>query len=92
MASRGYPGSYKTGIKIEGLPGPQDKNCVIFHSGTNLSDNHWSTAGGRVLGVTGIDKNLKLALNRAYRQVNKVRFEGAMYRRDIGFRAGKPVK
>lgn len=92
MASRGYPGKYKTGIKIEGLPGPQDKNCVIFHSGTNVNDNHWTTTGGRVLGVTGIDKNLKLALNRAYRQVNKVRFEGAMYRRDIGFRAGKPVK
>ena len=58
---------------------------------TSLKGNQWTTAGGRVLGVTGMDKNLKAALSRTYRVVKKIKFGGAIYRRDIGFRAGKPV-
>jgi phosphoribosylamine--glycine ligase len=86
LASKGYPGKYTTGIKITGLPLKNDNNCHIFHAGTTMTGNIWKTSGGRVLGVTGIDQSLQLALNRAYRTVNKIRFEGARYRKDIGFR------
>jgi phosphoribosylamine--glycine ligase len=86
MASKGYPGKYNTGMSIDGLQSIRGDNCIVFHSGTIQKDNKWLTAGGRVLGVTGIDQNLKLALNRAYQGVNKIKYNGTMYRRDIGFR------
>ncbi len=87
MASKGYPAKYQKGIKISGLQNATDNACPVFHAGTQKKDNQWVTSGGRVLGVVGIDKNLKLALNRAYKTVNKVRFQGAMFRRDIGAKA-----
>ncbi|HWR84185.1 MAG TPA: phosphoribosylamine--glycine ligase [Candidatus Deferrimicrobium sp.] len=90
MASKGYPARCRTGAGISGLQAAAD-GCLIFHSGTALRGGRWITAGGRVLGVTGIDKDLKSALKRAYQAVSKIRFEGAMYRRDIGFRAEKRV-
>ena len=86
MASKGYPGNYTTGVKIGGLPNKDDNNCVVFHAGTVYKNSQYMTSGGRVLGVVGLDKNLQLALNRAYRTVNKIKFEGARYRKDIGFR------
>ncbi|RKX18073.1 MAG: phosphoribosylamine--glycine ligase [Candidatus Zixiibacteriota bacterium] len=89
MASRGYPGKYTSGIKISGLPKNPDKNCIVFHAGTIKKDNNWVTSGGRVLGITGIDHNLQSALNRSYRTISKIKFEGARYRRDIGFRVLK---
>ena len=89
MASKGYPGQYAKGIHINGLHDFKEENCFVFHAGTALKDNKLVTDGGRVVGVTGTDKNLKLALNRAYRGVNKIRFNGAMYRKDIGFRVLK---
>ena len=87
MASRGYPGKYKTGLTISGLQNHRDDSSMVFHSGTKKEGNHWVTAGGRVLGVVGVDHDLESALKRAYEIVKKVRFEGAAYRRDIGFRA-----
>ncbi|MFQ6008192.1 MAG: phosphoribosylamine--glycine ligase [Candidatus Zixiibacteriota bacterium] len=92
MASKGYPGKYSTGIKINGLKDYSQNGCFIFHAGTALKGNEWVTTGGRVLGVTGIDRNLPSALRRAYQVVNKIKFNGAMYRRDIGFKATKPVE
>lgn len=92
MASKGYPGKYSTGMNISGLQSISGDNCIVFHSGTIQKDNKWLTAGGRVLGVTGIDQNLKLALNRAYQGVNKIKYNGVMYRRDIGFRILKQFK
>ncbi len=86
MASKGYPGKYSTGLKISGLPNKPDDNCIVFHAGTVRNENNFETSGGRVLGVTGIDRNLQQALNRAYRMVNRIKFEGARYRKDIGFR------
>ena len=86
MASKGYPGNYAAGVKIEGLPNKDDNNCVVFHAGTAYKNSQYMTSGGRVLGVVGLDKSLQLALNRAYRMVNKIKFEGARYRKDIGFR------
>ncbi len=89
MASKGYPGKYRTGTRISGLQDYSKQGCHIFHAGTSLKGGQWLTAGGRVLGVTGLDKNLKAALNRTYQVVKKIKFEGAMYRRDIGLRTEK---
>ena len=91
MASKGYPGKYPTGINISGLNNFREENCTIFHSGTQLKNNNWVTSGGRVIGITGIDNNLKLALNRTYKAVNRIKFSGAMFRRDIGFRTSKQI-
>lgn len=89
MASKGYPGKYNKGIQISGLQTKTDNNSHIFHSGTVFKGNRWLTDGGRVLGIMGQDRNLQSALNKAYRLVNKIKFQGAMYRKDIGFRTGK---
>jgi phosphoribosylamine--glycine ligase len=92
MASRGYPGKYATGMQISGLTGKQEDGSYVFHAGTARKDNHWVTSGGRVLGVMGMDKDLRSALNRAYRMVHKIKFDGAQYRKDIGFNASRPVE
>jgi phosphoribosylamine--glycine ligase len=89
MASKGYPGKYRTGIRISGLQNVSDNSCQVFHAGTIQKGNQWLTSGGRVVGVVGVDKILKEALNRTYRAVNKIRYEGAIFRRDIGAAAVK---
>ncbi len=89
MTSKGYPGKYTTGYPIYGLKKSWSNGNYIFHAGTRKDNNNWLTAGGRVLGVTGIDADLKGALNNAYNLVKKIKYEGATYRRDIGFRAFK---
>jgi phosphoribosylamine---glycine ligase len=86
MASRGYPGSYKTGVPITGLESIKDNNCVVFHSGTRRENNRLLTNGGRVLAVAGTDNDLKGSLDRVYNIIKRIRFEGAMFRKDIGFR------
>jgi len=99
LASAGYPGPYETGKVIQGLqeaapaegsaPGRKD-GVVIFHAGTSFdSQGRIVTAGGRVLGVTAWAGSLPAALQKAYRAVEKISFEGCYYRRDIGHRALK---
>lgn len=85
MASGGYPGSYPKEIEIKGLDsdGQVDGACV-FHAGTALENGVFKTAGGRVLGVTALGTDLKEALKKAYAAVEKITFEGAHYRTDIG--------
>ncbi len=86
MASKGYPGKYTTGLPISNLPKKPENGTYVFHAGTELKGNRLVTAGGRVLGVTAIDKDLKAARERAYRLVKRVSYDGAMFRTDIGFR------
>ena len=86
MASRGYPGAYTTGQRIAGLQDVREEGAYVFHSGTERDNNQWITAGGRVLGVMGMDGNLRGALAKAYRIVKRIKFDGAHYRHDIGFR------
>lgn len=90
MASTGYPGRYPTGRAIEGLDDAAAVDgIVVFHAGTRSSDGATVTSGGRVLAVTAYDAagSLEEAVRRAYDAVERITFEGAHYRRDIGHRA-----
>lgn len=86
VASQGYPDTYPKGFKIQGLD-LQSENGVIFHAGTALAaDGSVVTSGGRVLAVTGWGEDLKAALDHAYQLIQGIQFEGAYFRRDIGWR------
>lgn len=87
MASGGYPKSYPKGIEITGLSNGQLDDVTVYHAGTKLQDNKLVTSGGRVLGVTALGDTLENALKKSYDAVEKIHFEGAHYRRDIGKRA-----
>jgi phosphoribosylamine--glycine ligase len=88
MASGGYPGEYQAGKVIRGLEeAGKRSNAVVFHAGTKRTDQSIVTAGGRVLGVTGLGETLPAAVDAAYAAVSDISFEGAHYRRDIGRRA-----
>lgn len=86
MASGGYPKSYPKGIEITGLSNGQLDGVTVYHAGTKLQDNKLVTSGGRVLGVTALGDTLENALKKSYDAVEKIHFEGAHYRRDIGKR------
>jgi phosphoribosylamine--glycine ligase len=86
MAAGGYPGSYRQGDVIEGLP-PDAADAKVFHAGTALKDGKVVTSGGRVLCVTALGANVAAAQKRAYETLNSIRWNGAQYRRDIGYRA-----
>ena len=91
MASAGYPGHYETGKPIQGLSNDRGveiaESVHAFHAGTKMVDDQLVTAGGRVLGVTGLGQNLKQAIERTYNAVAELRFEGVQYRKDIGRKA-----
>ena len=85
MASGGYPGSYPKGLEIHGLDEHgQVEGVTVYHAGTKWEEGKFLTNGGRVLGITALGATLEEALDRAYAGVEKISFEGAMYRRDIG--------
>lgn len=89
LASEGYPGSYEKNRVIAGLHQgkAQDDEVFCFHSGTRWDKTHYVTDGGRVLGLTALGKDISTALARAYQEVDKIKFEGMHYRRDIGYNA-----
>jgi phosphoribosylamine--glycine ligase len=87
LASKGYPGKYATGVRINGLQTGWPNNMYVFHSGTRREGNNWFTAGGRVLCAMAADNDLRSALDRTYAMIGKIRFDGAFYRKDIGARA-----
>lgn len=81
---KGYPNRYKIGLPIDGLD-QVDDNCLIFHSGTGLNDDgQLITTGGRVLCIVSNGATLEEAREIAYREMQKVSFEGIYYRSDIG--------
>ena len=86
LASRGYPGKYEKGAVISGLKTQAViDQALIFHAGTSMSPSgEIVTAGGRVLGVTAKGKTLEEALQRCYKAVLSISWEGMQYRRDIG--------
>lgn len=91
MASGGYPKSYPKGIEISGLTDGQLEGVTVYHAGTAILDDKLVTSGGRVLGVTALGRDLNDALEKSYNAVEKIRFEGAHYRKDIGQRALKAL-
>lgn len=81
---KGYPERYKIGLPIQGLE-KIDPECMVFHSGTGFGDEgQLITTGGRVLCIVSPGKTLKEAREKAYTEMEKVRFEGIYYRSDIG--------
>ena len=90
MASGGYPGTFEVGKKITGLDEAAAVDGVkVFHAGTTKRDGDFYTSGGRVLGVSARAAELKTAVQRAYEACEKIRFDGAHYRKDIAARALK---
>ena len=83
LVSGGYPEAYKKGVKMSGLE--QLKDVVAFHAGTGFdADKNVVTAGGRVIAVTAQGEDIEEARSIAYREVEKIHFEGINYRHDIG--------
>lgn len=82
LASGGYPGTYSKGIPIHGLEDVDD--AIVFQAGTIVKDGQIVTSGGRVLSVVALGDTLDEALNRAYSELGKIKFEEMYYRRDIG--------
>ncbi len=89
MASEGYPESYKKGfeIKVDG-----EVDGYVYIAGAKADGDKILTNGGRVLGVTAKAEDLKSAIDKAYAQVEKVSFDNAYFRRDIGARALKALE
>jgi phosphoribosylamine---glycine ligase len=90
MSSGGYPGTFEAGKWISGLEeAGKVEGVKVFHAGTTRHDGRYFTSGGRVLGATARGQDLQTAVDRAYAAVEKIGFEGAHYRKDIGARALK---
>ncbi|MEA5085464.1 MAG: phosphoribosylamine--glycine ligase [Lachnospiraceae bacterium] len=84
-ASGGYPESYEKGYTITGLDEIKNReDIVVFHAGTKMQEGKFVTNGGRVLGITGIGKNLEEAIKIAYQGVEVVDFDKKHFRHDIG--------
>jgi phosphoribosylamine--glycine ligase len=88
MAAEGYPDSPRKGDLISGIPA-ETSSCVTFHAGTKPAGDKVATDGGRVLCVVGLGDSVKMAQKEAYDTVEKISFNGAQYRSDIGWRAIK---
>jgi phosphoribosylamine--glycine ligase len=93
VSAQGYPDAYVSGKDILGLDNVlPEEGVVVFHAGTALVGSRIVTAGGRVLGVTaiGYSTDLEGTIRTAYRAVERITFDGAYYRSDIGAKALRP--
>jgi phosphoribosylamine--glycine ligase len=88
LAAANYPDTPRKGDLISGIPA-ETPDSVTFHAGTTLTDDKLTTSGGRVLCVVGLGDSVKQAQNQAYSAISHIHFDGAQYRRDIGWRALK---
>ena len=91
--SKGYPDKYQKGFEIMGLQEVSSEQIIVFHAGTEKRDGKIITAGGRVLGVTSVieENDLQKARLLAYEALDKIKYEGISYRRDIGLKALKHI-
>ena len=80
--SGGYPEAYEKGKTITGIDAVDES--VIFHAGTKTDGNSVVTSGGRVLAVTSLAATLTEALEKSYRSLSRISFDGMAFRRDIG--------
>ena len=83
IASEGYPESYESNKEVSFAP-YEEENAKLFHAGTSFNNDKVLTSGGRVFCATALGNNLKEAQQNAYNLVDKVNFEGAFFRKDIG--------
>jgi phosphoribosylamine--glycine ligase len=88
MAAAGYPEQPLKGDAIEAIPA-ETPDSVTFHAGTIEADGKLLTNGGRVLCVVGLGDSVKMAQKKAYETLEHIRFDGAQYRSDIGWRGLK---
>ena len=92
MAAKGYPGSYEKGKEISGLDEAGAlPDVVVFHAGTKGEGGKVLTNGGRVLGITATGPDTPSAIAKAYEAVNKIKWDGIHYRKDIAAR-GRDIK
>jgi phosphoribosylamine---glycine ligase len=83
IVSGGYPDDYGKGFGITGIE--KVTESVVFHAGTKLNEGRLVTSGGRVMAVTSTGSTMTKALEKSYRSLSEIHFEGARYRKDIGF-------
>lgn len=83
MAAAGYPVEYETGIQITNIEDAEKLGCLVFQAGTKQAGERLLTAGGRVLAVTAVGRNLNNARTQAYKGVHAIHFNNAEYRKDI---------
>lgn len=89
LTSPGYPNAYQKGMPIYGLD--QVKDSLVFHAGTSFKEGQLVTSGGRVLGITGIGKNIDEARQKAYADLECIHFEGKHYRKDIAMKVNHSI-
>ena len=82
LASKGYPGTYETGVEVGRIPSDTD-DTIVFHAGTRILDENTVTSGGRVLTATARGSDISDARRRAYEVTNEIEFANAYYRTDI---------
>jgi phosphoribosylamine--glycine ligase len=82
--SGGYPGDYKKGMEISGLPSEKN-DTIVFHSGTKKENGAVVTNGGRVLAVTTLAGDIQSAVDASMKQLESIKYEGINFRRDIGY-------
>jgi phosphoribosylamine--glycine ligase len=87
MAAHNYPAAPRKGDEITGLEEAEAGGALVFHAGTRSEGEHVLTNGGRVLAVTALGDDLRAARDGALAAIGKIHFEGAHFRRDIGWRA-----
>ncbi len=92
LAAHGYPDSPRKGDTITGLPDTMAEDVHVFHAGTVLSGSDVQVSGGRVLAVTALGDNVRLAQRRAYEVADRIHFDGMQMRRDIGHRAASTAR
>lgn len=83
LTSKGYPVEYEKGKEITGTE-ELDKDIILFHNGTKMEDGKLLTNGGRVLSVTALGDTLQEAREKVYKNIDKIKFDGLCYRKDIG--------
>lgn len=84
LASGGYPVKYETGYEIMGLSDAEKTGTIVYHAGTKRENTSFYSAGGRVLGVTGMGVTLEDAIRKAYEGASKISWTNFFYRKDIG--------
>ena len=88
LAAHHYPDTPRNGDVISGVP-MDTEDQITFHAGTKLLDGKLVTSGGRVMCVVGLSDTVRGAQQKAYEAIEKIKFDGMQYRKDIGYRAIK---